>query len=179
MLYARHLFIALSALLLSVPSFAQPYPAKLGKPYQVSGVWYTPTDDQGYDETGVASWYGTDFQGKPTSSGELFDMNDVTAAHRTLPMPSFAEVTNLDNSRQIVVRINDRGPFKASRILDLSRRAAQLLGIDITGNVKVTGSLEATLDVKAGTITPLTEISLLTHTHTTATPGNPTSPPLP
>jgi rare lipoprotein A len=110
---------------------------KIGEPYQIQGVWYYPAEDYGYDETGIASWYGPDFHGKYTANGELYDMNDLTAAHRTLPMPSFVRVTNLDNGRSIVLRVNDRGPYARGRILDLSRRAAQLLGVEAVGTAKV------------------------------------------
>ncbi|PKU23211.1 septal ring lytic transglycosylase RlpA family protein [Telmatospirillum siberiense] len=110
---------------------------KIGKPYQIQGVWYYPAEDYNYQETGVASWYGPDFHGKYTANGEIFDQNQVTAAHRTLPLPSFVRVTNLDNGRSLVVRVNDRGPFAHSRILDLSRRAAQLLGMEQQGTARV------------------------------------------
>ena len=110
---------------------------KVGAPYQIDGVTYTPAVDYDYDETGIASWYGPDFHGKITANGELYDMNEVTAAHRTLPMPSLVKVTNLDNGRTIVVRVNDRGPYARGRILDMSRRGAQLLGYEKTGTAKV------------------------------------------
>jgi rare lipoprotein A len=110
---------------------------KIGKPYQISGVWYYPAEDYNYSETGIASWYGPDFHGKQTANGEIFDQNDVTAAHRTLPMPCFVRVTNMENGRSLVVRINDRGPYAHGRVLDLSRRAAQLLGIEGRGTAKV------------------------------------------
>jgi rare lipoprotein A len=110
---------------------------KVGAPYQIDGVTYTPAVDYDYDETGIASWYGPDFHGKITANGELYDMNEVTAAHRTLPMPSLVRVTNLDNGRSIVVRVNDRGPYARGRILDMSRRGAQLLGYEKTGTAKV------------------------------------------
>lgn len=110
---------------------------KVGKPYQINGIWYYPAEDYDYDETGIGSWYGPDFHGKPTANGERFDQNAMTAAHRTLPMPSMVRVTNLDNGRSIVVRVNDRGPFAHSRIIDLSRRSAQLLGFESRGTVKV------------------------------------------
>jgi rare lipoprotein A len=110
---------------------------KVGKPYQIQGVWYYPSEDYTYDETGVASWYGPDFHGKFTANGEIFDQNDVTAAHRTLPMPCFVRVTNLENGRSLVVRINDRGPFAHGRILDLSRRAAEMLDIQLNGTARV------------------------------------------
>jgi rare lipoprotein A len=110
---------------------------KIGKPYQIGGVWYYPAPDFSYDETGVASWYGPDFHGKFTANGEVFNQNDVTAAHRTLPMPSIVRVTNLENGRSILVRVNDRGPFAHGRILDLSKHAAELLAIDLQGTARV------------------------------------------
>ncbi|GER08180.1 hypothetical protein GCM10007972_04650 [Iodidimonas muriae] len=110
---------------------------KVGKPYQVAGIWYYPAHDHDYDEVGTASWYGPKFHGRPTANGEVFDMNKVSAAHPTLPLPSHVRVTNLDNGRAITVRINDRGPFARGRILDLSRRAAQLLGFEKQGTAKV------------------------------------------
>jgi rare lipoprotein A len=110
---------------------------KIGKPYQVAGQWYYPQEDYTYDETGIASWYGPGFHGQRSANGEVYNQNDLTAAHKTLPMPSLVRVTNLDNGRSIVLRINDRGPFVAGRIIDVSRRAAQLLGMDRTGTAKV------------------------------------------
>ena len=110
---------------------------KIGKPYQVFGVTYYPEDDRTYDRTGIASWYGPTFHAKATANGEIYNQDDVTAAHKTLPMPSWVEVTNLDNGRQLVVRINDRGPFVDGRIIDLSRRSAQLLGVDRPGLARV------------------------------------------
>lgn len=110
---------------------------KLGSPYQVGGRWYYPRDERDYQETGMASWYGPGFHNKRTANGERFDENGVSAAHRTLPMPSHVEVANLENGRRLVVRINDRGPFVGDRIIDLSRRAAQLLGIEAKGTARV------------------------------------------
>lgn len=110
---------------------------KVGKPYQINGVWYYPKEDFDYDETGIASWYGAEFAGRKTASGERFDPNALTAAHRTLPMPSMVRVTNLDNGRSLAVRVNDRGPFSQGRIIDLSRRGAQLLGFQQQGTAKV------------------------------------------
>lgn len=110
---------------------------KIGNPYQISGAWYYPAVDYKYEETGIASWYGQEFHGKPTANGETYDMNAVTAAHRTLPLPSIVEVTNLENGRTLQVRVNDRGPFARGRIIDLSRRSAQLLGIERQGTAKV------------------------------------------
>jgi rare lipoprotein A len=110
---------------------------KVGKPYQVAGLWYYPQEDFSYDETGIASWYGPNFHAKLTANGEVFDQNAVTAAHKTLQMPSIARITNLENGRSIIVRVNDRGPFVNGRILDLSRRSAQLLGMEGKGTAKV------------------------------------------
>jgi len=110
---------------------------KVGQPYQINGVWYYPSEDLSYDETGIASWYGEDFRGKYTANGEVFDLNALTAAHRTLPMPSIVQVTNLDNGRTIKLRVNDRGPYSRGRIIDVSRRAAQLLGFESPGTAKV------------------------------------------
>ena len=110
---------------------------KVGNPYQIKGVWYYPKEEWDYDETGIASWYGPNFHQKKTANGEIFDMNDITAAHKTLPMPSFVQVTNLENGRSLEVRINDRGPYAHSRIIDLSRRSAQLLGFKEKGTAKV------------------------------------------
>ncbi|HZB93752.1 MAG TPA: septal ring lytic transglycosylase RlpA family protein, partial [Stellaceae bacterium] len=101
---------------------------KVGQPYEVSGVWYYPAVDWNYDETGIASWYGKEFHGRSTANGEIFDLNALTAAHPTLPMPSIVQVTNLENGRSIELRVNDRGPYVNGRIIDVSRRAAQLLG---------------------------------------------------
>ena len=110
---------------------------KVGKPYQIAGVWYYPHVDYEYDETGIASWYGPGFHGKKTASGETYDQNGLTAAHRTLPLPSMIRVTNLANGRQITLKVNDRGPFAHGRILDVSRRGAQLLDFERTGTAKV------------------------------------------
>ncbi len=110
---------------------------KVGAPYQVNGVWYYPRVDYSYDETGTASWYGEAFNGKSTANGEIFDLTQVSAAHKTLQLPSVVEVTNLQNSRALKVRVNDRGPFAGDRIIDLSRRAAQLLGFERAGTAPV------------------------------------------
>jgi len=112
---------------------------KVGKPYQVGGIWYVPKEEPGYDATGVASWYGADFHQKATANGETYDMYAMTAAHTTLPMPSIVEVTNLDNGRKTRVRVNDRGPFVGGRIIDLSYSAARELGYENKGlaNVRV------------------------------------------
>ena len=110
---------------------------KLGRPYKIGGIWYYPKEDPNYDEVGMASWYGPKFHGRRTANGEVFDMNQLTAAHTTLPMPSFVRVTNLDNGRSLKLRINDRGPFAKGRIIDVSRRGAQLLGFEKQGVARV------------------------------------------
>lgn len=106
-------------------------------PYQVNGVWYYPRVDYGYDENGTASWYGPGFDGRATADGEIYDMNQPSAAHKTLPLPSVVEVTNLQNGRALRLRVNDRGPFIDGRVIDVSRRAAQLLGFEIAGTAPV------------------------------------------
>jgi rare lipoprotein A len=110
---------------------------KVGAPYQVNGVWYYPRIDYAYDETGTASWYGEAFNGRSTANGETFDLSQVSAAHKTLQLPSIVEVTNLQNGRALKVRVNDRGPYAGDRIIDLSRRAAQLLGFERAGTAPV------------------------------------------
>jgi rare lipoprotein A len=98
------------------------------KPYQINGVWYYPHEEPDYDKKGTASWYGDAFHHKATANGEIFDKDLVSAAHKTLPLPSLVEVTNLDNGKKLVVRVNDRGPFVDGRIIDLSKEAARQLG---------------------------------------------------
>ena len=112
---------------------------KIGNPYQIQGEWYKPIEDFNYEEEGIASWYGPGFHGKKTANGEIFDTNSLSAAHRTLQMPCFVRVTNLDNNRSVIVRVNDRGPFVKThnRIIDLSQRAAQLLGFISSGTARV------------------------------------------
>ncbi len=110
---------------------------KVGNPYYVSGVRYVPVEDHDYDQIGIASWYGSKFHGRRTANGEVFDMNLMTAAHTTLPMPSMVKVTNLQNGRSVVVRVNDRGPFVDDRIIDMSRQAARELGFEKQGTTKV------------------------------------------
>lgn len=116
------------------------------RPYTIKGVRYFPKDDPDYDETGLASWYGDPFHGRATATGEIFDMNRVSAAHKTLPLPSTVEVTNLENGRVMMVRVNDRGPFIHGRIIDLSRRAAQLLGFEKQGVARVRVRLGSSAD---------------------------------
>jgi rare lipoprotein A len=110
---------------------------KIGDPYNIAGIWYYPERDLTYDETGIGSWYGDEFAGRLTANGEIFDPAKVTAAHKTLPMPSVVRVTNLDNGKSLVVRVNDRGPFVSGRIIDLSREAARLIGYKKAGIARV------------------------------------------
>lgn len=112
-------------------------PYKLGKPYTVAGVRYVPRDDPSYDRTGLASWYGREFHGKPTATGRRYDMYEMTAAHRTLPTGTQVWVTNLENGRSVIVVIADRGPFSRKRIIDLSYAAAKHLGFVSQGTAKV------------------------------------------
>ena len=110
---------------------------KLGRPYELNGRTYVPAEDPNYRSEGIASWYGPDFHGKPTANGETFDMNGISAAHPTLPMPSYLRVTNLANGRSIIVRINDRGPYAKERVTDLSVGAAKALGYFDQGLARV------------------------------------------
>ena len=110
---------------------------KVGRPYQAGGRTWVPADDRHYDRTGMASWYGAQHRGLPTANGERFDPDGISAAHTTLPLPSYVAVTALATGRTIVVRINDRGPFVGGRIIDLSQGAARLLGIERSGVARV------------------------------------------
>jgi rare lipoprotein A len=110
---------------------------KVGNPYEVEGKTYVPQESYTLEETGIASWYGPGFDGKRTANGERFNEDELTGAHRTLQMPSLVRVTNLDNGRSLIVRINDRGPFKRGRVIDLSTKAADLLGFKHIGTAKV------------------------------------------
>lgn len=110
---------------------------KIGNPYQVAGKWYRPAESYTFEESGIASWYGPNFHGKPTANGEIFDQNELTAAHRTLQLPSLIRVTNLENGRSLILRVNDRGPFSRGRVLDVSKRGAELLGFKNQGTARV------------------------------------------
>lgn len=110
---------------------------RVGPPYQANGRWYVPAAEPGYEATGMASWYGPTFHGGRTASGEIYDQEAITAAHPTLPIPSLVQVTNLENGREVIVRVNDRGPFVADRVLDLSHGAAQVLGVERNGTARV------------------------------------------
>lgn len=110
---------------------------KVGNPYQIDGTWYYPKEQPDYDETGIASWYGPSFYGHRTANGEIYNAGDLTAAHRTLPMPVNVRVTNLDNGRSVILRVNDRGPYAKGRIIDVSEQAAKLLGFYNAGTARV------------------------------------------
>lgn len=118
----------------SAPAFAEPY---AGPPYQVAGKWYVPAYEPNYNEVGIASWYGPTFHGKDAASGEVFDEMAMTAAHPTLPIPSLVRVTNLENGKSVIVRLNDRGPFVDDRIIDLSKAAGAALDMHKNGTAKV------------------------------------------
>lgn len=147
----RALPVALAALILAGCAGNAPQPpaassttsaprSDRGNPpfYEVFGERYYVLDSsEGYSERGIASWYGRDFHGKPTSSGETYDMRELTAAHKTLPIPTWVEVTNLENGESVVVRVNDRGPFVGERIIDLSQRAAEQLDMIGAGTARV------------------------------------------
>jgi rare lipoprotein A len=121
---------------------------QVGKPYTVRGKLYTPQHDANYQAAGTASWYGSDFHGRRTANGEIFSANAITGAHPTLPLPSYVRVTNQDNGRSLIVRVNDRGPYVSGRIIDLSHRAAEMLGYVNNGsaNVKVEYAGQAPLE---------------------------------
>jgi rare lipoprotein A len=110
---------------------------RVGSPYTVGGHVYVPADDPRYRAEGLASWYGSDFHGRATANGEIFDADSISAAHPTLPLPSYVRVTNLGNGRSIIVRVNDRGPYHGNRIIDVSKHTAHLLGFTVRGTAWV------------------------------------------
>ncbi|NEW88616.1 septal ring lytic transglycosylase RlpA family protein [Rhodopseudomonas sp. WA056] len=125
-----------------VVAFGEPVPKgggtfRVGKPYVVAGRTYVPEDNPNYRAEGQASWYGNDFHGRLTANGEVFDMASLSAAHPTLPIPSYARVTNLANGRSLIVRINDRGPYHGNRLIDVSNKAAELLEFRHKGTARV------------------------------------------
>ncbi|WP_156886835.1 septal ring lytic transglycosylase RlpA family protein [Pleomorphomonas oryzae] len=111
--------------------------AMVGKPYQIAGKTYVPRIDPDYKVVGLASWYGTDFHGRRTANGEVFDSASISAAHPTMPLPSYARLTSLATGRSVIVRVNDRGPFHSNRVLDMSQRAADMLGVKTAGVAKI------------------------------------------
>jgi len=110
---------------------------KIGKPYTAFDTTYTPQNYETFEEIGTASWYGKDFHGKKTANGETYNLDDLTAAHPTLPLPSMIKVTNLDNNKSQVVRVNDRGPFAKNRVIDVSEKTAEILGFKNKGTTQV------------------------------------------
>jgi len=108
----------------------------VGKPYKIAGKTYYPSEGP-YSAVGAASWYGSDFHGRRTANGEVFDRTSITAAHPTMPLPSYARVTNLKNDRSIIVRVNDRGPYHGGRVMDVSQRTAEALDFKTAGTAKV------------------------------------------
>lgn len=110
---------------------------RVGVPYTVAGRTYVPEENRNYQADGSASWYGSNFHGRRTANGEVYDMHALSAAHPTLPMPSYVRVTNLANRRSVIVRVNDRGPYHGDRIIDLSGKAAELLAFRHHGVARV------------------------------------------
>jgi len=125
-----------------VIAFGQPIPKgggiyKVGEPYQIDGEWHIPREDPGYERVGIASYYAADFHGRRTANGEIFDMWALSAAHPTLPLPCLVYVTNVDNGRTLLLRVNDRGPYVNNRVIDVSRAAARYLGFESQGTARV------------------------------------------
>jgi rare lipoprotein A len=110
---------------------------RVGKPYMIAGQVYYPEDNARYRAEGTASWYGADFHGRLTANGEVYDLQGISAAHPTMPLPSYARVTNLANGRSLIVRVNDRGPYHSNRVIDVSVKAAELLGFHRHGTARV------------------------------------------
>ena len=160
---------------------------RVGQPYVVAGQTYVPQDDPNYRAEGLASWYGDDFHGRFTANGEVFDKDGISAAHPTLPLPSYVRVTNLRNGKSLIVRVNDRGPYARNRVIDVSTKAAHLLGfynmgtvpvrVEYVGRAPLEGSddriLEATLREREPAPAPWT-VKLAS---TSITPSFPAQPP--
>ncbi|TAM06468.1 MAG: septal ring lytic transglycosylase RlpA family protein, partial [Pusillimonas sp.] len=150
------------------------YSKAASKPYTVFGKRYVPiTDDRPFRQEGIASWYGRQFHGGKTSDGETYDMYAMTAAHPTLPIPSYARVTNTDNGKSVVVRVNDRGPFHSSRIMDLSYVAAAKLGIIGPGSAPVIVQAITNSDIARGIGTRTASAATPTATQLTASTQTP------
>lgn len=141
---------------------------KVGNPYTIKGISYNPSIIQHYDELGIASWYGSAFHGKLTSNGEIFDKSLVTAASALLPLPSIVEVTNLENGKKILVRVNDRGPYASGRIIDLSEKAAEYLDFKKQGTAKVRVRLIPELSKKVAEQMPNYRSTLASYKHPVA-----------
>jgi rare lipoprotein A len=174
-----------------VVELGQPVPKgggtyRVGKPYQVAGRDYVPQEDDQYATEGLASWYGTDFHGRLTANGEVFDMESISAAHPTLPLPSYVRVTNLANKRSIIVRVNDRGPYHGDRVIDLSHKAANLLAfrqngvarvrVEYVGRASLDGSDDRKLIATLRQGEPAPAPILLASAKPTAMPGGPARP---
>ena len=150
---------------------------KIGQPYEIYGVWYYPERNMNYDETGIASWYGKADAGKPTANGEIYDPDLISAAHKTLPLPSVVRVTNLENGRSLAVRVNDRGPFVTGRIIDLSEEGARVLGFRRNGVARVRvqilpqASLRLEREAKNGRFPKLSELPPIKPPKTQAAPA--------
>src|SRR5688500_17086239 len=143
----------IAAIVLALAACGAPDPQGiywLGQPCQIAGRWYYPEFDPGYDKVGVASWYGVPFHGRATANGEVFHRQRLTAAHPTLPLPSIVPVTNLANRRQLELRDNDRGPFVAERLIDLSQGAARELGFEREGTTHVRVEFVSLAQAKGG-----------------------------
>lgn len=123
----------------SPPYTGKGYPGhyKVGTPYKIENTWYYPKKESTYDEEGMASWYGPGFHGRRTANGDYFNRESLSAAHRTLPLPSMVRITNVENGRSVMAMVNDRGPFSKSRIIDVSERVADLIGIKQQGTGRV------------------------------------------
>lgn len=174
--FAAHMFKKVSPDTQSIGKY------KVGNPYRIKGRWYYPKEEFRKVETGVASWYGPNFHGKPTANGEVFDQDALTAAHRTLQIPSLVRVTNLDNGRSLILRVNDRGPFSRGRVLDVSKRGAELLGFKRAGTAKIRlevmeqESRYAAAEAKAGRSTDRFEVALNKGESLPAHPSKPDKP---
>jgi rare lipoprotein A len=200
MIQTAHRFCAVVALsALAAACASEPEPAvnvppnagvyRIGKPYQIGDTWYYPREQPDYDETGIASWYGPTFYGHRTANGEIFTAADLTAAHRTLPLPVNVRVTNLDNGKSLIVRVNDRGPFAKGRIIDLSERAAELLGYKEKGTARVRVTFVGRADLDGGrpppdetppeiaSAVPAAPTTVIASTSLDAVPGAPVDPP--
>lgn len=157
---------------------------KVGSPYKINGVTYKPQVFDTFSETGIASWYGPGFHGKSTANGERFDTGELTAAHRVLPMPSLVRVTNLENGRSVVLRVNDRGPFAHNRVIDVSQKGAELLGFKNKGTARVRVQL---MERESARLADLAKKGISTRGHEVAhnrasgshAPGVPPVPPSP
>ena len=158
-----------------------------GAAYQVDSVWYQPREDPAYDRVGTASWYGELFHGRRTANGEIYDMDRLSAASPTLPLPVCARVTNLENHRSIIVRVNDRGPYARNRIIDVSTKAAHLLGfydrgtvpvrVEYVGRAPIEGSDDRILEATLRDHEPAPAPSMLRLASTSIMPSLPPQPP--